>query len=100
MKPCLAKIRNSLIGGLSDSFDCAANMAQLTPGAITYFDKTALLRAPRHNGGFTGFMITNIIGSKTRAPLETWNFIQSHPQIYGYKYFFLKIFFKNNDKND
>ncbi|CAG5096144.1 Oidioi.mRNA.OKI2018_I69.XSR.g14489.t2.cds [Oikopleura dioica] len=78
-----AKIRNSLIGGMSDSFDCSSNMAQLTPGVIPYFDKTSLLRAPRHNGGFTGFMITNIIGSKTRAPLETWNFVQNHPQIVG-----------------
>ncbi len=91
LKPCLAKIRNSLIGGLSDSFDCSANMAQLTKGVITYFDKTSLLRAPRHNGGFTGFMITNIIGSKTRAPLETWNFIQSHPQILGFKIIFSKF---------
>ena len=75
-------IRNSLIGGMSESLDCVRDFATIENAR--YFDKTDGLRAPRSdNGGFYGYILTTFMGSKNRSPIEGWHTVWSKSQILG-----------------
>ena len=70
-------LKNSLIGGISDSFDCE----DITK-SFRYKEKTRGLRAPMVRG-FTGYMMTTFMGDKNRSPIEEWSTVWSMAQILG-----------------
>ena len=70
-------LRNSLIGGLSDTFDCSELNSN-----FRFKEKMKNLRAPTDTG-LAGYQLCTFMGDANRSPIEQWATVWSECQILG-----------------
>ena len=70
-------LKNSLIGGLSDSFDCSSLDSE-----FRYKTKMSHLRADV-DSGLTGYQLCTFMGDSNRSPIEQWATVWSEAQVLG-----------------